>query len=94
LRGIRKPLLRNAIPKGFSLGGMTWHVVQEVSYRRANIGSADTGAASTHIAKLATTHRNTVVYLSRDCQKAKNIGGRRRPWNQGFVSRFAAELGL
>src|SRR6266850_1651063 len=35
LSGIRYPLLRNAMPKAFSLGGTTWHVVQEVSYRRS-----------------------------------------------------------
>src|SRR5262245_3874258 len=41
LSGILKPLLRNAMPKAFSFGGITWHVMQDVSYRRANIGKAD-----------------------------------------------------
>src|SRR5262245_46280637 len=66
LRGIRYPLLRNAIPKAFSLGGMTWHVMQDVPKRRAKIGNAETGSASANSRKVHPTKRtNTVVYLSR-----------------------------
>src|SRR5258708_1576804 len=66
LRGIRKPLLRNAMPKAFNFGGMTWQVVHDVPYLRANIGRAETGSARDSRSKLDTTNRsNTVVYLSR-----------------------------
>src|SRR5262245_14502061 len=76
-RAMRYPLLRNAIAKALRFGTTTWQVVHEVSYLRANIGRAETGSANTNRTRLDTTHRgNTVVYLSRDCPKTKNIGCR------------------
>src|SRR5262245_53123347 len=69
-RGMRNPLFRNAMPKAFSFGGITWHVRHDVSYRRAKIGNAETGSARANKSRLETTIRgNTVVYLPRDRQK-------------------------
>src|SRR5947207_3220936 len=93
--GIRYPLLRKAIPKAFSLGGTTWQVVHEVSYRRANIGRAEAGFVTATKRMQDTTKRSsTVVYLSCDSQKTKNIGRGRRPRNAGFAGRAFAKLGL
>jgi DNA-binding NtrC family response regulator len=61
-KGIRKPLFRNAMPKALSFGGMTWHVVHEVSYRLAKIGKAERGSANTQRTRLDTTHRKNTVY--------------------------------
>ena len=61
-KGMRKPLLRKAMPKAFSFGGMTWQVVHEVPYRLAKIGNAESGSANTQRTRLDTTHRKNTGY--------------------------------